>query len=356
MKISYWMILVVNNIKALILMPLLCAMALFLWGCREEKESVETLSGQTMGTYWQVKIAEKNQIPLLSIQKGIEKELEFVNQSMSTYIEDSELMRWNNNNSLERVAISDELYYVVNQGLKISAETDGAYDITIGALVNLWGFGAQKRSEAPTEEEISAVLAKVGFEKVDLNEEGLRKLHSEVEIDLSSIAKGYGVDRLAQYLVAQDVENFIIEIGGEIRAQGNRFGEPWRIGVEMPEEGKRHIESVILIKDRQLAMASSGNYRNFIDYDGVHATHTLDRKTGKSVQSKLLSVTVLAEEAIFADAYATALMALGSDGAEIFAEQHNIPALFIFAGDEVDKKFIVRQSKMYQTILSGGNL
>lgn len=336
-------------------MPLFFAVALlFLPACYEKAPSLHILRGETMGTYWQVTIAEqKLSTTVETLQSGIEAELLAVNQSMSTYIPDSELMLWNKQTSLDVQKISPELRHVLNKALQISAETEGVYDVTVGALVNLWGFGPEKVKIAPDKMKIAEVLAYTGYEHLTLNDEGLAKDHPLTQIDLSSIAKGYGVDRIAQYLQRQNIHHFIIEIGGEIRLQGNKFGQAWRIGVEMPKNSaSRELESVLTVKNRQLSMATSGNYRNFVDYDGIHAVHTIHPKTGQGVQSNLLSVTVLHEDCMSADAYATALMALGDAQAESFAAQHHLAALFIFSGKQAGE-FELRSSPRYQAVLTG---
>lgn len=354
MKISCSMISAVNLSKSWI-MPLLTVVALFfISACRENPPPLHTLRGQTMGTYWQVSIAEKT-VDTAQLQAGIEKTLQAVNQSMSTYIPDSELMRWNTQTSSAPQAISPELRYVIAKALQISAETEGLYDVTVAPLVNLWGFGPQKVQAAPTQAAIEEVLSYVGYQRVQLTPAGLAKNHPQTQIDLSSIAKGYGVDKVAEYLQQQKVQNFIIDIGGEVRMQGSRYGQAWRIGVELPQNSaQREIDSVIEVKGRQLSMATSGNYRNFLDLNGVHAVHTINPITGQGAQSRLLSVTVLHEDCMIADAYATALMALGDEKAEAFAQKHQLAVLFIFAGKEAGS-FELRSSPRYALVLKGEN-
>ena len=339
-------------------MPLLFAVALcFLSACAEEASpNLQVLRGQTMGTYWQVSIAEKHlPIEASALQTGIEAELAAVNQSMSTYIPDSELMRWNRQSSSEAQTISPELRHVVAKALQISAQSEGMYDVTVGPLVNLWGFGPDKVQTAPNEDTIVEVLSYTGYQHLQLSAEGLAKDHPQTQIDLSSIAKGYGVDRVADYLQRQGLQHFIIDIGGEVRMQGNRFGQAWRIGVEMPKHSdSRELESVIRVQDRQLSMATSGNYRNFLNYEGMQAVHTINPKTGKGAQSSLLSVTVLHEDCMSADAYATALMALGDRQAEDFAARYDLAVLFIFAGEQAGE-FTLRTSPRYESVLKGDN-
>lgn len=301
------------------------------YAAKEKKPA--TLRGKTMGTYWQVSIAEQaiTADKLSGIQIEIEKMLQEINQSMSTYIPDSELMQINTTESGKALEVSAPLRHVLAAGLKISEETDGFYDITVGPLVNIWGFGAKKTQTAPDKAAIDEALAKVGYQSVQLTEQGLTKTKDGVFIDLSSIAKGYAVDEIAAYLAAQGYQNYLVEIGGELRAEGNKFGRAWRIGVERPQAGKREVEHVIELKGDWRAMASSGNYRNFIDDKGVRSGHIINPKTGYSEQSNLLSVTVLAANCMMADGYATALMVLGEEKALAFAEARGLAVELILA-------------------------
>ncbi len=342
-----------KRIVHMIRVPLfLTVVSLFLlaWGTPEKPL---ILQGKTMGTYWQVSIAEPDKtVDEKALQEKIEAQLQAVNQSMSTYIPDSELMQFNHNTTTEPVAISPELRQVVAKALTVSGQSDGIYDVTVAPLVDLWGFGKKKVTEAPTEAEIAQALQNVGYQQLKLTEQGLAKRNPNVQVDLSSIAKGFGVDEVARVLNEQGLHHFLVDIGGEMRLEGSRFGETWRIGVEVPEAYQRKVETVIRVKDRHLAMATSGNYRNFTDYEGVHAVHTINPKTGQGVVSKLLSVTVISDDCMTADAYATALMALGDSEAESFAEKMKLPVLFIFAGKEKGQ-FDVRSSSSYNTVVKG---
>lgn len=316
-----------------------------LTGCNSEE--VIILRGQTMGTYWQVSVAEKmSTTEITELDKKIQAELLAVNQQMSTFIADSEISRFNNSPDAA-VEISSEMSKVVAAALQISAESDGKYDITVLPLVELWGFAAKKVEKKPTDEEIAAVLPLIGYQKLHLDGNILRKDNPAMRIDLSSIAKGYGVDKLAELLVKENRQNFLVDIGGEVRAVGNKFGKAWKIAVEVPENrGANSIAEVLDLTDKSLA--TSGNYRNFIDYDGERAVHTIDPRTGRGAVSNLLSVTVAAENCMLADGYATALMAIGGKDAEKFAEKQKLAVLFIFADEQGG--FSVRKNKHWQDI------
>ena len=331
---------------------LLSAMALFLCLRSASAAEVAKLSGETMGTYWQVTLAH-----LLADAAGktlhtrIEEVLEAVNAGMSTYREDSELMRFNRSTESGVQAISPELRLVLAKALQISRESDGAYDVTVGPLVNLWGFGPARRDSKPTDGEIAEALALVGYDKLQLDDDGLRKTIPGVFVDLSSIAKGYGVDAVGAAVMEAGYRDFLVEIGGEVRAYGQKFGKPWRVGIERPQAGSRgKVEDVVHMGAALPAMATSGNYRNYIDHDGETAYHIIDPKSGKSRHSALLSATVLAADCMTADAYATALMVLGDDKALDFADAHGLAAELIFAAS-APGQFEIKRSRAFDAAL-----
>lgn len=327
---------------------LLLATAFLLLACAEKTETVTKLSGQTMGTFWQVTLAHAlDETAIKALQGDIEAVLEAVNAGMSTYREDSELMRFNRSEATASQAISRELRMVVAKALDISRQTDGAYDVTVGPLVNLWGFGPERRQEKPSDEALAQALALVGYDKLQLDETGLGKSVAGVFVDLSSIAKGYGVDAVALRLVDAGYSDFLVEIGGEVRGQGQKYGKPWRVGIERPQaNASGSVENVILMSETLPAMATSGNYRNYIDHDGEMAYHIINPKTGLSQASTLLSATVLAQDCMTADAYATALMVLGDEKAMAFAEEYGLAAELIFAGHGKER-FEIKRSRSF---------
>ena len=336
------------SLRALLLM----ATALLLAACGE-KTGGETskLAGETMGTTWHVSIAQKLDAPAqAALQQRIDSALEAVNDSMSTYREQSELMRYNHNPATSPQPISDGLRRVIGKALEISAQSDGVYDITVGPLVNLWGFGPVKRQDKPSDAEIAAALQHVGYQKLQLGEAGLAKSDPQTFIDLSSIAKGYGVDVVAETLLDGGYTNFIVEIGGEVRASGSKYGTPWRVGIERPEQGLatgEGVENIIAMNAKLPAMATSGNYRQYAERGGEMAYHIVNPRDGRSHQSRLLSATVLAEDCMTADAYATALMVLGDQKALAFADTYGLAAELILAGDD-KQPFIIERSRAFR--------
>lgn len=330
--------------------PLLfmAVVSLFLLACQKQQQ-VQILQGQTMGTYWQVTLAsEVSQAQKETLQRGIEAILQAVNQEMSTYIDDASIMQFNRLPAHQEFALSPELYTLIQRALEISQQSDGAYDITVGPLVELWGFGKKNVQSHPEKDAISATLKRVGADKIRLKNGTISKTQDGVWLDLSSIAKGYGVDCLANYLKKQGYPHYLVDIGGEMRISGNKFGLAWKVGIEVPDELSQEVASVLTIKDKELAVATSGNYRNYADYAGKRVVHTIDPKTGYSKTSSLLSATVLAKDAMTADGYATALMALGDEKAFAFASAHHLAVLLIFS--DGDKGYRLMQTKAYQEI------
>ena len=270
-----------------------------------------------------------------------------VNAKMSTYIKTSELSQFNQNTQTQTpIEISSDLAKVIKEAIRLNKLTQGALDVTVGPVVNLWGFGPEKRIEKqPTEEQLAARQAWVGIDKLTLTEKAgkfyLTKAIPELYVDLSSIAKGFGVDQVADYLESLQIENYMVEIGGEIRAKGhNSEGKPWQIAIERPNfDGSQIAQQIIGIKD--LAMATSGNYRNYFEQDGIRFSHEIDPHTGRPIQHALASITVLAPSSMTADGLSTGLFVLGEKKAMEIAEQENL-AIFM----------IIKEGKGYRTEMS----
>ena len=231
------------------------------------------------------------------------------------------------------VAVDDMFREVFEQAQQISAETGGAFDITVAPMVNLWGFGF-KNNMHPSPQTIDSLRAIVGYKKVSLAANRVKKQDRRIMLDCSAIAKGYGCDVVARYLRSKDIKNFMIEIGGEVVTSGiSEKRLPWRIGVTKPTDDSTRIDqelqTVLNVTDK--AMATSGNYRNFYYKGGKKYAHTIDPKTGYPVQHSLLSATVLAQNCATADAYATSFMVLGIEGAKKVLDRHpELMAYFIY--------------------------
>tara|TARA_R110002095_G_scaffold195251_1_gene173777 strand:- start:770 stop:1822 length:1053 start_codon:yes stop_codon:yes gene_type:complete len=301
-------------------------------GCGTQKVAPIVLSGQTMGTTYHITLANiQSDATSEVLQKEIDQLLVDVNQSFSTYIDSSEVSLLNKYKGTDGQLKSAPFIEVLAEALRISRLTGGAYDITVGPLVNLWGFGPTfKEDNPPSADDISDALNSVGYKNISLEQDKrlVKKLKPEMYIDFSSIAKGYGVDQVAKFIESKGFMDYMVEIGGEMRVRGNNpNGTKWRIAVEKPESSKRAIQRVINLSD--ISMATSGDYRNFFIKDGVQFSHTIDPTTGSPVQHNLASVTVLATSSMTADALATAFMVLGEKKGYDLAVENKLAVLFL---------------------------
>ncbi|MDH4085165.1 MAG: FAD:protein FMN transferase [Nitrospira sp.] len=294
------------------------------------------LSGRTMGTTYSVKYRPTHVTPSLkAMQIEVDALLAEINHTMSTYDQESELSRLNRLRTTNWVPASAPLRDVLKAALEIGAQSEGAFDITVGPLVNLWGFGPEVHPDRiPLETDIAAAHARSGLDKVTLSEaqQAIRKHRPDVFLDLSGIAKGYGVDRVAELMTAHGIEHYMVEIGGEIRVRGFKEQDtPWRIAIEKPLSSERSVHTMLALSD--IALATSGNYRNFFEIAGRRYSHTIDPTTGWPVDNHLVSVTVLAETSMRADAWATAFQVLGPERGMAIAERLNLPVLFVIDRD-----------------------
>ena len=296
------------------------------------------LAGHTMGTTYSVRIAhvQIRSRDLRRLQADVDSALAEVNRQMSTWDPGSEISRFNRAGAGEPVAISPDFQFVVRRALEIAEATDGAFDPTVGALVNLWGFGPDGlRRIAPPPDRIAAARAVVGWRHLRLTPDGrLEKDVADLKLDLGAVAKGFGVDRVAALLRERGIENFLVEIGGETCGVGrNAQGEPWRVGVLKPD-GSTALQGVARLTDGR-AIATSGDYRNFYrDETGELRAHIVDPRTAAPAGHAVASVSVLARDCLTADALATALFVLGPDeGLPLLAERFpGVEVLFLVRG------------------------
>lgn len=314
----------------------LCAL---LAGCQDQplRDHLQ-LEGSTMGTSYHITVvaAQGEQLDVAAdeLQAAIDEQLREINQSMSTYIPDSELMQFNQAPVGDWQALSVPLIEVLQISQRISAKSDGAFDITVGPLVDLWGFGPQGApQQVPEESEITRAREHMGFEHLALNEAGQARKLADIRLDLSAVAKGYGVDVLSRYLESRGFEHFLVEIGGELRVKGfSPRGDQWRLGIEQPSllhsGGRKTIELT------DVAMATSGDYRNYYERDGQRYSHTIDPGTGRPIVHNLVSVTVLTDSTAEADAWATALNVLGPERAMELAEREGLAIYMIVKEDD----------------------
>ncbi len=272
------------------------------------------------------------------LQSELEAELQKVDNSLSPFNKTSIISRINKNEDVAVNAMFKEVYLLAES---ISKETHGAFDITVAPLVNAWGFGFKKGIE-PTQGAIDSIKSYIGYKKIALINNHIKKQDNRTMLDCSAIAKGYGSDVVARYLKKKGIQNFMVEIGGEIVTSGqNDKQTSWRIGINKPTDDSlntsNEIQNIIQVTD--IAMATSGNYRNFYYKNGKKYAHTIDPQTGYPVQHNILSATVLAKTCAEADAYATSFMVLGLKGAKRILDQHpDIHAYLIYADENGNNK------------------
>lgn len=287
---------------------------LLLAGCGLKKEVA--FSGKTMGTTYHIKVVAGMFTHTANLQKKIDGRLEDINKSMSTFRKDSEISRFNAfQKAGEKFKISDDFYNVLTVARKIYEETGGAWDGTVKPLVDLWGFGNGKiRHTVPEKSQIKALLSEVGFNNIEiLPDHYLVKKKAYITLDLASIAKGYGVDQVAALIRDNGINNFLVEIGGEVFASGFRKdGNKWRIGINRPQENAPFTQVYRVIDIHDKGFATSGDYRNYFEVHHKRFSHVIDPRTGYPVDNGVVSVSILADECTFADGLATAVMVLGA--------------------------------------------
>ncbi|WP_218940351.1 FAD:protein FMN transferase [Denitrobaculum tricleocarpae] len=310
---------------------------LSLMGCSDASQDLVTLDGKTMGTTYSVKLAGTPRgIDERALAQDIEETLESVNLQMSTYRPDSELSRFNAADEGAWVSTSADTRFVIDAALRVSRLTAGAFDPTVGPIVELWGFGAgHDDPQLPSPEDAAAAREVVGFSKVETRsgDSAVAKQTRGVNLDLSGIAKGFGVDKVAEYLEREGVENYLVEVGGELRSKGvGPGGKPWRVGIERPSGVPGDLQQVIELKGE--ALATSGNYRIFFEQDGRRYSHIIDPRTGRPVEHSLASATVVAPTTMEADALSTSLLVLGPDAGMKLAVEQDIAAFFITGNGE----------------------
>lgn len=287
--------------------------------------------GETMGTTYTVKIAGRalTAAQIEALRADVQSALDGVDHTMSLHRPTSELRRFNAQPA-GTVALSADFYTVLNEACAVAAWSDGAFDPTVAPLVDAWGFGAERVSAAPSAATLKTQRRAVGFGGLTLNpaRRAAAKAHDALALDFGGVAKGFGVDAAARALAAQGYEHFMVEAGGEVRAQGmNAAGRPWAIGVEQPDAWPQRARLVLPVSAG--AVATSGDYRNVIEHDGRRYAHEIDPRTGAPIARGLASVTVVADNAMHADALATALIVLGAEKGRALAESEGVAALFI---------------------------
>lgn len=300
-------------------------------GCTRDS-SLQFIEGFAQGTTYHITYWGREPTDNAHISQLVSERLSRIDASMSSYRSDSTLEQFNQQHMIKPQALDAEIVQLIRQAFRVSQASDGCYDLTIKPLFDLWGFSRDQFS-VPDKTAIQQTLEAVGMAKVAVVDDiHLQKRSPALQIDLSSIAQGYSVDQIAQVLAHQGIENYLVEIGGELVAKGKKPGsKAWRVAIEKPFPDQRGIEKIITLGDSAtpLAVMTSGTYRHFYDDNSTSYSHILDARTGYPVTHQTVSVTVLFPDGALADAWSTALLCLGKEAGLTVADQHGIPALFI---------------------------
>ncbi len=351
--------------KADVLMPTLAALAAVLSLSLVRGEAQEPVastrrtiefSGPTMGATFSVKVVTAQDDvdggDHSEVDRALPATLDRINRLMSTWDPDSELSRFNRSTSLEPFPVSLETFEVLRWSVELSALTGGVLDVTMGPLVDAWGFGpGGPRTRLPSDEEIARLREATGAGQLELNPAAMtvRKTRQEVRCDVSAVAPGYAADRLWAELADRGFTDFLVDVGGEVRTRGrNDIGKAWEIAIDRPQARGDAIHRLVPISN--LAIATSGDYRRYRDVDGRRVTHILDPRTGRPLAHRLASVTVIDELTVRADGLATALMVLGGDAGMALARKLDLAALFI---ERTDEGFSERATPRFEEITSG---
>lgn len=316
-------------------------------------EVVHELTGATMGTTYSITAIDPNGAHSKSeLQDTVDTVLAQVNTQMSNWDAASEISRFNAAGAGETVSVSPELAQVMKAAQDVHEASDGQFDVTLGPLIDLWGFGAKNPgAQMPSEDAITAALMASGQSRnINVGSSSLTKGRDGTEVYLSAIGKGHGVDRVGEALERLGITDYLVEIGGDLRTAGlNPAGRPWQIGIEVPDATAEGLQSVVGLSN--MGLATSGDYRNYFEQDGVRYSHLLDAKTGRPVTHTTASATVLTENAMMADAWATAMLILGRERGMEIAENLNMAVLFVERDPSASElKFIATPSARYSAL------
>ena len=311
----------------------------FAFSCSDRLKEFQ-INGETMGTTYSIKlIVSENIEDQWGIKNSVDSILISINQQMSTWIPNSEISIFNNTRTTDYFEVSDDFYYVLEQGKAISEKTSNFFDYTVFPLARAWGFGPKKnkRGYNPSYNEIKEILLYTGIHRIELKYPFLKKTHPSVQLDLNAIAKGYAVDLVHSWLVDQGFANVFVEIGGEIRCLGvNKTGNSWVVGIDTPSDGLSSGQNIFTsISLKNMSLATSGNYRNYYENNGNKINHSINPINGKPVNNNILSVSVKSKSCLDADAWATALMVMSfEEGIEKVNEFKELEALWIILDND----------------------
>ncbi len=318
--------------KLILLFVALCSAVFY---CSQIRSQYQVMTGETMNTNYRISIRSQKEDTLL--HNEVRNELQQINSEMSVFEGMSDLSQFNKSTETGWIDVPEDLSKLLKASYKIYSQTNGYFDPSVGKLVDLWGFGSAKTYKIPSDDEVKEAKKVVGFNKISFSQDfrKARKSNPALTLNLSAIAKGYAVDRIAKLLEKNGYKDFFVEIGGEITARGNRGKKDkgWNIGVARPDNSKNEVYEYI-IKLKNSSVATSGDYRNYFYVDGKRYSHTIDPKTGYPVEHDLASVTVFADSCMNADALATGIMSMGEVKGLEFANNNRLAVVMFVRNDD----------------------
>lgn len=309
------------------------AATLFLSACHEPDEQVMVLQGKTMGTIWRVSMAGVDKQREAALQQAIQQRLDSDDRQLSTWKTDSMLSRFNQYRGTNPQPVSADMADIITVALRIGAQTNGAMDITVGPLVNLWGFGPTKQpSHIPSNAEIAAAKAQTGLQHLQVIQrwdgQWLQKDLPTLYVDLSTVGEGFATDHLARLMEQQGINNYLVSVGGAVLTRGcNAEGKTWRVAIQKPTDRENAVQAIVDLQGH--GISTSGSYRNYYELDGKRISHVIDPTTGAPIQHKLVSATVIATTALEADGWDTGLMVLGTEKAKALAIREKLAVYLV---------------------------
>lgn len=336
----------------------LLALAVLLTGCdaasspQPEVYAATVLAGKTMGTSWRVSVIGLDESHAEALQQKIQAQLDADDQLLSTWKNDSALMRFNRSESVTPWPVSEAMADIIIGAMRIGSKTDGAMDITVGPLVNLWGFGPQNQPvKTPTDEQIAAAKARTGLQHLTVTQEAgrqyLQKDLPDLFVDLSTVGEGYAADHLARLMEQEGIARYLVSVGGALASRGmNGEDKPWRVAIQKPTDQENAVQAIVDINGH--GISTSGSYRNYYELDGKRISHVIDPQTGRPIEHNLVSVTVIAPTALEADGWDTGLMVLGPQKAQEVARREGLAVYMIVKQGD---KFVPWMSPQFAAFL-----
>lgn len=297
------------------------------------KAAVTVLEGKTMGTFWRVSVVWVDKARAEELRTKVQTQLDGDDRLLSTWKNDSALMRFNHSRSTTPWPVNEAMADIVTESLRIGRKTQGAMDITVGPLVNLWGFGPDKQPvSTPTQAQIDAAKARTGLDKLTVinraDRQYLQKSIPDLYVDLSTVGEGYAADHLARLMTEEGISRYLVSVGGALVSRGmNADGQPWRVAIQKPTDRENAVQAIVDINGH--GISTSGSYRNYYELDGKRISHVIDPQTGRPITHKLVSVTVIAPTALEADAWDTGLMVLGTEKAQQVVREQGLAVYMI---------------------------